>query len=130
MHTNTLTVEVNVPIEELFKYTTEPWNTHMWIDAVVAEDCDHWPPEDGVSTYRNKDEDGVWTSYVLTAYELNTLFELTRDDGVYAVRYTYAALGENLTELTYHEWVNEGEIEKPFPQAALNKLKKVLEISV
>lgn len=130
MHTNTLTVEVNVPIEELFKYITEPWNAHMWMDNVVAQDCDHWPPEVGVSKYRNKGEDGVWTSYVLTAYEPNTLFELTREDGILAVRYTYVALGENRTELTYHEWVNEGDIENPFPQAALDKLKKVLEISV
>ncbi len=127
MQENVLTVQIKTSLEELFNYTTRPWNTHLWIDEVVAEDCSPWPPQVGVSHYRNKGHDGVWTDYKLVAYEPNALFELAKIDGSFGVRYTYADLGEGKVELTYREWVNEGEITCPFGQDALDKLKRMME---
>jgi hypothetical protein len=51
---------------------------------------------------------------------------LTSVNSNYRVLYTYTDLG-NKTELEYFEWVEAGELEDPFEQDVLTKLKNVIE---
>jgi hypothetical protein len=127
MQENRLTVEVNVPVEELFTFTTRPWNTHTWIANISVEECSPWPPQVGVSHYRNKCHNGVWKGYLVTAFDENSLFELTSNDGHLLVRYTYSDLGGGRSTLEYYEAVTDGELTEPFSQDALIKLKHALE---
>lgn len=53
------------------------------------------------------------------------MFVLTSADGNYHVRYIFNSTEDNSTEVNYHEWVDNGELDKPF--TALEKLKAVLE---
>lgn len=127
MQENRLSIEVNVPVEELFRFTISPWNTHTWIDQVSVEECSPWPPKVGESHYRNKCHNGVWKGYLLTALDENALFERTSNDGHLVVRYTYRDLGGGRSELEYYEAVKEGELEQPMLEDALYKLKHRLE---
>lgn len=127
MQENKLSIRVDVPVSELFAYTVSPWNAHMWIDEVKAEECSPWPPQVGVSHYRSKGAGGLWSQYVVSAFETDTLFELTKPDGRFVVRYSYEDLGNGVSELTYHERVSEGEIDRPLSIYSLEKLKRILE---
>lgn len=127
MKQNKLTIRINRPIAEVFKFTTNPENTPKWIEWMHTEETNEWPVKLG-STYRNKSsEDGEWDVYKVSAYEEKKVFELTSKDGAYQVKYTYTPLSETETELEYLEWMNEGELSNPFPQSAMEKLKFELE---
>ncbi len=127
MQENRLTVEVNVPVEVLFKFTTSPWNAHTWKEHVSVEECSPWPPQVGTSHYRNKCHNGVWKGYLLTAFEENRLFELTGNDGQMLVRYTYTDLGDGRSSIEYYESVKDGELADRFGSDAMYKLKHALE---
>ena len=58
---------------------------------------------------------------------LNQLFELTRLDKNYHVRYTYTAMGPEVTLLEYLEWVDKGNLKEPFTPDIMQNLKSVLE---
>ena len=45
----------------------------------------------------------------------------------YHVRYTYKKINNNETEMEYFEWMENGELNKPFIIETLKKLKEVLE---
>ena len=60
-------------------------------------------------------------------FEKNKVFTLRQKDGNYRVRYTYKPVGGNSTELTYFEWVEEGNLKNPFSQSTLNKLRSIME---
>jgi hypothetical protein len=76
--------------------------------------------------YKNHGVDGIWSEYEVTEYIENKVFTLSSLSSSYHVRYTYTAKGENLTELEYFEWMDEGELDDPFKQDVLDKLKEVM----
>jgi len=136
MKENKLTVIINKPISDVFEFTTDPqktpvWidsvKTPVWIDSVEKEQTNEWPPRSG-TTYMNRGKSGPWSVYKVSKFEDCKEFELVKqDESTYHVNYTYNTLPDGSTQLIYHEWVTTGELEDPFSQVTLDKLKEVLE---
>ena len=126
MKENKLTVTINCSIKEVFEFTTNPKNTHLWITHLKEEVANPYPPKIG-TVYKNTGDTKKWDSYEVTEFEENKIFTLRDSDSNYHVRYTYKRLKDAKTEMVYFEWVNNGELENPFKQKVLNKLKEVME---
>ena len=125
MNENEISIKIKRPISEVFEFTINPKNTHLWIENVQKEETNEWPIKVG-SRYRNTGNDGVWDEYEVIDLKQNELFELKMVNGTYHVRYTYKPIDTNNTEITYFEW-DENGINSPFQQMALAKLKDILE---
>ena len=121
-----LTIRINKPIEEVFEFTTNPKNTSTWVDGVVKEESETFPPQVGTK-YTNWDTEGNGSEYRVTQYDPPKIFQLDALHEDYKVRYTYTPISENETELEYYEWSEAGELHAPFTQEILDKLKEVME---
>jgi len=119
-------IVINKPIEEVFEFTTNPKNTHLWIPSIVEEIAEEYPPKINTK-YKNRGKDSDWDFYKIMEFEENRIFTMTDLDVNYAVRYTYKKLDENKTELEYFEWMKEGELKNPFTEEILEKLKSIIE---
>jgi uncharacterized protein YndB with AHSA1/START domain len=121
-----LTIVINKPIGKVFEFTTNPDNTSKWIDGIVLEETNETPPKLG-TIYRNKGKSGNWNEYEMTAFENDKMFELSRINGSYHVRYTFTPTDDSKCEFEYYEWVDEGELDDTFSQDVLEKLKSIME---
>lgn len=126
MNKNKITIIINKPISEVFEFTTNPKNTHLWIPQIKKEISDKYPPQIN-TVYKNQGKPGKWNSYVVIELEKDRIFTLRASDNNYFVRYTYKKLSETKTEMEYFEWVKKGDIEEPFTQEILQGLKEVME---
>lgn len=64
---------------------------------------------------------------MITAFEQDTTFTLSRKDGAYHVKYIFKPLGADQTAFEYLGWEDEGKLENPLPEAAIQKLKQLIE---
>lgn len=126
MRDNRLTVRINSPLAAAFAFPLNPANTPLYWDSIVKEETSEWPV--GVGTvYRNVNKQGIWSTYTLTAYKENEMFEMTNEAGDYHVRWTYKAIDEKSTEIDYYEWMDSGELEEPFTMEILERVKAAME---
>jgi|GEM_PF-5165573 len=122
-----LTVTIHRPAADIFDYLLDPANTPKWISDVASQEADELPPKLGTQ-YKNQDPDGVWTEYEIIGLEPPHHFTCAEVGGPRRVKYTFTpAETDTATELEYHEWVENGELQHPFPPEALQKLKELLE---
>ena len=126
MKENKISIIINKPVKEVFEYTTNPINTHKWFDSIAVEESSEYPPILG-SEYRSHGGDGNWEKYTVSDIQPYEIFELSCEDNIYHVRYTYKYLDENKTEVEYFEWVDDGELENIAEIDVLNKLKGLME---
>jgi hypothetical protein len=125
MQHNKLSITIDSTVSEVFDFTINPINTPRWIEHLLIEECSEYPPRLG-TVYRNKGAAESWSEYSVSGFEPNQTFELLAKDGNYHVRYTYTEAGKG-TAMEYLEWVNEGDLDLPFTQDVLEKLKRVME---
>ena len=126
MQENKITVVINKPIEEVFEFTTNPNNTHLWIPSIAEEVAGEYPPKIGTE-YKNRGTDSGWDFYKVIEFQDNEIFTLADLDDNYHVRYTYRKINENETEMEYFEWMENGELRNPFREDIIQGLKSFME---
>lgn len=123
MQKNKLTITINKPIEDVFAFTTNPKNTHLWVPSIEEEIADDYPPRIGTQ-YKSRGKDSDWNYYNVSEFEENSSFALVKSDKSYSVKYTYKKIDADSTEMEYCEY---GELGDPFTKEVFNKLKSIME---
>ena len=127
MKENKIIIIINRPIDDVFEFTTNPNNTHLWIPFIKEEICNQYPPKIG-SKYRNRGYGSDnWDVYEVLAFKKNEKFLLTKD--YYFVKYSYRVIDQNTTEMEYFEWIisKNGSLENTFTKDILENLKYIME---
>lgn len=126
MKVNTLTIQINKPVHEVFEFAITPPNSTKWIPGVVKEEASEWPVKRD-TVYTLEMSDGTISEVTVSDIKMDQFVEWVSKDGNYHCRYSLKAISDTMTELEYHEWVDNGDIIDPFTAETLNKLKSVLE---
>lgn len=126
MRDNKLKVTINKSAAEVFGFVINPDNTPKWIDGLIEETTNESPVGLGTK-YRNRNKDGEWSEYVITKFVKDKVFVMSKQGSNYRVQYTLKSIGAAQVNLEYYEWVDEGDLEEPFTEKILNKLKAAIE---
>ncbi len=126
MQENRIKVIIDKPIEEVFEFTTNPKNTHLWIPSITEEVAEQYPPQIGTK-YKNRGNGSDWDFYKVIEFQNNEVFTLSDLESNYHVKYTYRKINDNQTEMEYFEWMENGELNKPFTKDIFQRLKSIME---
>lgn len=124
MNENKLVITINKPLTEVFAFCITPPKAKLWVPGVINEATNEWPVKVG-TVYTEYKDDNTSFNIIVTDYKENDYIEWKTEDGKYHVRYTFTPLDQNTTQLTY---VETGDVDEPFTQEVLEKLKQVIEI--
>jgi len=126
MQENKIIIIINKPIEEVFEFTTNPKNTHLWIPSIAEEVAEEYPPQIGTQ-YKNRGNNSDWDFYKVVEFQKDKIFILSDLENNYHVKYAYRKFNYNQTEMEYFEWMEDGELSNPFTDDIIQKLKSVME---
>ena len=126
MKNNKLIIQINKSVEEIFAFVTTPPNSTRWIDSITREETNEWPVCVG-TIYKLWDENGNPSEMRVIDIKNNEIVEWISEDKNYHCRYVFKIIDKNISEFEYYEWVDRGEINNPFSQDTLEKLKSILE---
>ena len=126
MKENKISIIIDKPIGEVFEFTTNPKNTHLWIPSILEEIAAEYPPKINTQ-YKNRGIDNNWNKYKVIDFKKDKVFILSDLLGNYFVKYTYRKLNGRKTEMEYFEWMLDGDLSNPFTIDILENLKKVVE---
>lgn len=130
MKQNEINIKIIRPIGDVFAFTINPNNTHLWIDSVIKESIN--TDVVGLGTIYSQivklsNGDQGYTKAEITIYIKNELIEFSFIGTTYKCRYSYAT-AQNGTSLTYFEEAeNDDDLPIPMEKAAFLKLKKIIE---
>ena len=121
MKTNQIRIIIDAPAQSVFEFTVEPQNTPKWIDGVDDEQVNTDQIDLG-TIYSNS-----YGDLEVTDYERNKFFELTNQETGYVCSYSYRAVDEEQTELTYFEYMTDGsELDEPMDEKNFETLQALL----
>ena len=123
MQENKLVIHIDKPLEEVFAFCITPPKAKLWVPHVIDEKTNEWPVKIG-TVYTEYKDDNTSFNIIVTDYKENDYIEWKTENDDYRVRYTFTLIDQNTTQLTY---VESGEVDKPFTQEVMEKLKKVSE---
>ena len=123
MKYNKLTIQVQKPISEVFSFCITPPKANLWVPGISNETTNEWPAKIG-TIYTEYKNDNTSFNIIVIDYKENEYIEWKTEDGNYRVRYTFSPIDQNTTQLIY---VETGNVDKPFTQEVLEKLKKVIQ---
>lgn len=126
MKSNKLKVQINKSNQAVYDFYIDPKNTPLWVESIILEQTNEWPIKIG-TIYKNQNRAREWSEYTVSDLEENKIFELTSKNGNYHVRYTHHPSRDDNAEIEYFEWVDTGELDSPFTQDDLLKLKNKVE---
>ena len=126
MKSNKLVIRINRPVHDVFLFTITPPNSARWIPNIIKEETNEWPVRVG-TVYTLQTKSGAVSKVAIDDVRDDERVEWVSPDRNYHCRYMFQNAGKNMTELRYHEWVNEGQLEEPFNERTLGTLKSVLE---
>jgi hypothetical protein len=123
MKENKLTVTIHKPLSEVFAFCITPPKAALWVPDIINEITNEWPAKVGTiyTEYENNDSS---FKIIVTDYKKNEYIEWKTENGNYHVRYTFVPVDQNTTQL---EYVESGDVDNPFTQKILEKLKQVIE---
>jgi hypothetical protein len=123
MSDNKLTVVINKPLAEVFAFCITPPKAKLWVPGIIDETTNEWPAKVG-TVYTEYKNDNKSFNIIVTGYKENGYIEWKTENGDYHVRYTFKPIDQNTMQL---EYVETGNVDKPFTQEVLEKLKQVVE---
>ncbi len=126
MRENKITVVINKSIDEVFEFTTNPQNTHLWVPFISEETSSEYPPKIG-TIYRSCRENDSWSEMKVVEFENNKKFIISDLDENLFVKYIYRDLEKNITELEYSDWIINKDFDSPMTKDVLKDLKKIME---
>ncbi len=125
MKENRLTIFIDKPIEEVFKYSLESDNVPKWITSIKQEIPLERPVKLGTELKNIGVDSNTWNKYEMIDFKPPKTFTLKRLNGDYFVRYTFTEKNGG-TEFEYFEWA-EKELDGLMEMEALEKLKILIE---
>ena len=125
MKKNTLKINIERPVEEVFAFTTDSSKISQWFDSIVEEISSDIPMKSGTILKNRAPGSDEWKSYRVTDYVPNKTFTLSQVNGDYYVRYIYMPSIDG-TDLAYEEWTDNGELASIELQSTLENLKSIL----
>jgi hypothetical protein len=123
MNVNKLVITIHRPIASVFAFCITPPKANLWVPGIVNETTSEWPAKVG-TIYTEYTNDDTSFTIIVTEYKENDYIEWKTEDDKYHVRYTFTPIDQNTTQLIY---VETGDVDKPFTQEVLEKLKHVVE---
>lgn len=123
MQENKLVIQINKPLSDVFAFCITPPKAKLWVPGIINETTNEWPAKIG-TVYTEHKDDGSYFNIIVTDYKENEYIEWKTEDDNYHVRYTFTPIDQNTTQL---EYVESGDVSKPFTQEVLEKLKETSE---
>jgi hypothetical protein len=123
MQENKLVIQINKPLADVFAFCITPPKAKLWVPNIINETTSEWPAKVG-TVYTEYKDDKTSFNIIVSDYEENEYIEWKTEDGNYKVRYTFTPIDQHTTQL---EYVETGDVSKPFTQEVLEKMKHVLE---
>ena len=124
MDKNTISIEINKPINLVFEYTTNPINTPKWIPSILKEKAEG---KIGIGTIYSQKTTTGQNALVITGFIKNKQLDFHEVNSLYTCSYRYKKSAKG-TILTYSEENGVGgKIKDPMKTKNLQLLKKLIE---
>lgn len=126
MKENNLSIQINKPVAKVFLFCITPPNTTHWIPSVISEKTNEWPITIG-TVYQLQNEKGQVSNMIVASLKENQTIEWVSENKNYHCCYVLKPVNNDSTMFEYFESVDRGNIETPFNQKVLEKLKQEIE---
>lgn len=130
MKKNTLTVEIEKPIDIVFDFTVNPNNTPRWVPSVLEEKATDTKVKVGTvynQIVKGSSGETKKSALVVTGFIKNKMLDFHLVNGQYTCSYRYEEIPTGTRMIYSEENGIDGEIESPMTIENLQALKKLIE---